>query len=230
MATPVWYDKEEQFLRRLQSHCITLSKQYMELYKIMHAKQSRLRLPSIFLSSFSGVASFGSTSFPLNMQKWVSIGVGIVNIIIAMLQTYESYLKLGDIVSKSLTVSGSLKKLADEINCELYIPIENRDQDGNTYLKDCFTQYQTMIANAPPLAIDENEASEALKKLLAEADVIPPPTDSLIRQSFDNSPRPVPILARLKSVIVANTEDSEKNDRSPHMEFIRTTEEPNTRV
>jgi hypothetical protein len=174
MSSPsVWYEKEEQFLKKLQSHCVTLSKQYMELYKIMHSKQTRLRLPAIFLSSFSGVASFGSTSFPVSMQKWVSIGVGIVNIFIAMLQTYESYLKLGDIVSKSLTVSTSLKKLADEINCELYIPVQNRDQDGIDYLKDRFTQYQTMIANAPPLEVDENEASDTFKKLMAESDGIP---------------------------------------------------------
>ena len=198
---PLWYDREEQFLRRLQSHCITLSKQYMELYKIMHAKQTRLRLPAIFLSSFSGVASFGSTSFPVDMQKWVSIGVGIVNIFIAMLQTYESYLKLGDTVSKSLTVSASLKKLADEINCELYIPIENRDQDGSTFLKDCFTQYQTMIANAPPLAVNEEDATDNLKKLLAEAEAIIPPAASSTES-----------VASLNTVIV--TEDDAKNKSS----------------
>lgn len=64
-----WHEKEEQYLRQLHDVCISLSKVYMELYKRTHAFQTRLRLPSIILSSFSGVASFGSTSFPQHRKS-----------------------------------------------------------------------------------------------------------------------------------------------------------------
>ncbi|NBO73006.1 MAG: hypothetical protein EBU66_20865 [Bacteroidetes bacterium] len=162
---PKWHSKEEEFLKRLKNKCEHLAVQYMELYKVTHTKQSRLRLPAIIMSSFSGVASFGSTSFPLYMQKYVSIGVGIINITIAILQTYESYLKISDIVSKSLTASASLKKIADDIGCEMYIPVENRQTNGVTFLRDTYSRYQTILVDAPPLAIDDDEATAIFKKL-----------------------------------------------------------------
>lgn len=162
---PVWFEKEEQYLRKLQTMCSQLSVQYMALYRIMHARQTRLRLPSIIMSSFSGVASFGTSSFPLYMQRYVSITVGIVNITIAMLQTYESYLKVADIVAKSLTAAAALKKIADDINCELYIPVENRLTNGNGFLRDCYARYQTVVADSPPLAVDEEEAQLLFDKL-----------------------------------------------------------------
>lgn len=167
-VVPAWLAKEEDYLRNLKTKSEHLSIQYMELYKLTHTKQTRLRLPAIIMSSFSGVASFGSTSFPLYMQRYVSIGVGIVNITIAMLQTYESYLKVSDIVSKSLTASASLKKLADDINCELYIPVQNRQTNGITYLRDSYARYQTILVDSPTLAIDDSEASAIFKKLQEE--------------------------------------------------------------
>jgi hypothetical protein len=115
------------------------------------------------MSSFSGVASFGTTSFPTSGQKYVSIVVGIINISIAMLQTYESYLKIGDIVSKSLTVSTGLKKLADDIYCEIFIPVEDRETAGVTFLRDCFSRYQAIIDNAPPLVVVDEEEEQSKK-------------------------------------------------------------------
>lgn len=156
-----WHDKEEQYLQELHDMCIQLSKQYMLLYKKTHAVQTKLRLPSIIMSSFSGVASFGSTSFPPNSQKYVSIVVGIINVGIAMIQTYESYLKIGDIVAKSLSCSNAFKKLADDIYCEIFIPVEDRDSNGITFLRDCFSRYQAIIDQCPP--IEETETSVTTK-------------------------------------------------------------------
>jgi len=146
-----WHEKEEEYLKQLHDNCVLLSKTYMSLYLRTHSKQTKLRIPTIFLSSFSGVASFGSTSFPASSQKFVSIVVGLINVGIAMIQTYESYLKIGDIVSKSLSVSTSFKKLAEDIYCELYVPEADRISTGITFLRDCFTRYQTIMEQCPPL-------------------------------------------------------------------------------
>jgi len=160
----IWYDKEEKFLKNLCKVCNELSETYMILYRVSHKTQSRLRLPAIVLSSFSGVASFGTQSFPNELQKYVSIVVGLINVCIAMIQTYESYIKIADIVSRSLTVSTGLKKLADDIKCELSIPIENRDANGITFLRDCFSRYQAIIYQAPPLEFDDENAASVSHK------------------------------------------------------------------
>jgi hypothetical protein len=160
----IWYDKEEKFLKNLCKVCNELSETYMTLYRVSHKTQSRLRLPAIVLSSFSGVASFGTQSFPSELQKYVSIVVGLINVCIAMIQTYESYIKIADTVSRALTVSTGLKKLGDDIKCELSIPIENREANGITFLRDCFSRYQAIVYQAPPLEFDDETAASVSNK------------------------------------------------------------------
>lgn len=161
-----WCEKEEEYLRQLHDNCVLLSKIYNSLYLRTHSKQTKLRIPTIVMSSCTGVASFGSTSFPLKFQKYVSIVVGIINVGIAMIQTYESYLKIGDIVSKSLAVSTSFKKLADDIYCELFIPVEDRANSGIMFLRDCFTRYQTILEQCPPLHDDSIDDEGKTKNLV----------------------------------------------------------------
>lgn len=146
-----WYKEEEEYLRNLYLSCLEISKEYMKLYVHTHKIQTKLRLPAILLSSCSGVASFGSSGFDQPAQRWISIGVGVINVGIAIIQTYESYLKIGDIVSKSLSGSQALKKLADDILCELSLPIEDRDSNGVTFLREIFGRYQAIIDTLPPL-------------------------------------------------------------------------------
>jgi hypothetical protein len=147
----LWYEKEEEYLLHMQEICNILSQKYMNLYIVTHRKQTKLRLPAIILSSCSGVASFGSSGFSQSAMKSISIVVGIVNVGIAILQTYESYLKIADIVSKSLATSQALKKLSDDIQCETYIPIEDRSCNGVTFLRDCYSRYQAILDQAPPM-------------------------------------------------------------------------------
>lgn len=153
-----WYTKEEEYLQNLHELCLQLSKEYMTVYLNTHKVQTRLRLPAIILSSCSGVASFGSSSFSAPTMRNISIGVGVINVFIAIIQTYESYLKIGDIVSKSLSGSQALKKLADDIQVEVFIPVEDRNSNGITFLRDCFARYQTILDQAPPLRNPEQSS------------------------------------------------------------------------
>lgn len=153
----LWYDKEEQYLKMLCIKYNSESDKYINLYKKTFRTQCGLRLPAIALSSISGIASFGTSSFPNNTQKYVSITVGIINIFIAMLQTYESYFKVNDIVVKSLNVSYLLKKLSDKIHCELCIPIECRSMNGDEFLRNICNDYEKIMADAPPLLDDKTD-------------------------------------------------------------------------
>lgn len=170
-AEPIWHEAEEGYLKQLHDLSLRLSKKYMDLYKVVHAKQTNLRLPAIIMSSLSGVASFGTTTFPSYTQRYVSIAIGLINVSIAMIQTYESYLKIGDIVAKSLTVSTSLKKLADDIFCELFIPVVDRNDDGIVFLRDCANRYQVIIEQAPPFMDEKStdEDGDVLKKKITDA-------------------------------------------------------------
>lgn len=162
-TTRVWYASEESYLKLMRDTCQRLSHRYFALHKKNHSLQTRLRIPSIVFSSFSGAASFGTTTFPAALQRYVNITVGIINVGIAMLQAYESYLKIGEIVAKSLSVSNALKKIAEDIECELFIPVSDRDDDGKVFLRDCFNRFQTTLEPAPPL--DDNDAPALREKI-----------------------------------------------------------------
>lgn len=159
-----WHKAEEKYLRILHDICNGLSKEYMELYTLSHSFQTKLRIPAIILSSCSGVASFGSSGFGTSAQRYISLGVGIVNVGIAILQTYESYIKISDIVSKSLSCSIAFKKLADCIYCEIFIPTDNRIANGITFLRDCFTKYQAILEQAPPLEFHGKKPTDLLDR------------------------------------------------------------------
>lgn len=152
-----WCEREEEYLQLLHKNCLELVTVYRRLYVSTMRLQNKLRLPSIVMSSLSGAASFGSSSFaswsssPEKTQKYINVTIGIVNVFIAMLQTYESFKKVGDIVSKSISTSISLKKLAEDIHCMVFIPTGDRETNGITYLKDAFNKYQSILEQAPPL-------------------------------------------------------------------------------
>ena len=163
-----WNDEEQKYLNMLCTKYDEMADKYMDLYRYMHSKQIRYRLPVIIFSSLSGIASFGTSSFPPFMQRYVSIGVGIVNVGISIIQAYESYIKLNDIVVKSYTISCSLKKLSDRIHVELYIPVNNRILDGDKYLREVLEEYEKIMADAPPLEFDNKSEFFTMHKELSK--------------------------------------------------------------
>lgn len=152
-----WCEREEEYLVLLHKTCLELVTVYRKLYVSMTRLQNKLRLPSIIMSSLSGAASFGSSSFaswstnPEKTQKYINVSIGLVNVFIAMVQTYESFKKVGDIISKSISTSILLKKLAEDIHCIVFIPSGDRETNGVTYLRDAFNKYQSIMEQAPPL-------------------------------------------------------------------------------
>lgn len=152
-----WCEREEEYLQLLHKTCLELSEVYRKMYVMTSRVQNKLRLPAIIMSSLSGAVNFGSSSFaswspnPESTQKYINIGVGLVNVFIAMIQTYESFRKIGDTVSKSISTSTALKKLADDIHCMVFIPAGDRETAGILYLRDAFNKYQSIMEQAPPL-------------------------------------------------------------------------------
>jgi len=152
-----WCEREEEYLELLHKTCLELAEVYRLLYVETSKIHNKLRLPAIILSSLSGAASFGSSSFasssvdPLRTQQYINISIGIVNVFIAMIQTYESFKKIGETVSKSISTCVALKKLSEDIHCTVFIPPGDRDTAGIMYLRDAFNRYQSIMDQAPPL-------------------------------------------------------------------------------
>lgn len=154
--TPVWLPEEEIYLHSIQQSCEHLSKLYLAKYKACKSLQTKLKLPAIIVGSFTGIASFGSDSFPPNSQKYVSISVGIITIGIAILNTIESYLKVGENTNSAITAASALQQLREDIHRELSLPISDRIDSGIVFLRDIYTRYVQILTQAPILENEEN--------------------------------------------------------------------------
>lgn len=146
-----WNQDEEIYLHSIQKSCESLSNQYLEKHRKWRMLQAKIKIPVIVIGSFTGITSFGTETFPLESQKWISVGVGIITVGIAILNTIESYFKIGESANAALNASNALQQLREDINKELSVPEEDRQAPGITFLRDCFTRYQQILNQAPTL-------------------------------------------------------------------------------
>lgn len=147
----VWLKEEEDYLKIVSQVCIELSKKYHKVYFLRKNVLTKLKMPAIIIGSFTGVASFGTTTFPKEAQRWVSIVVGVVNICIATLNTLESFFKVGEEMTSAQTTYEQLRKLAEDIEKELCLPYDDRPTSGIQFLRETYTRYQQIINSAPVL-------------------------------------------------------------------------------
>ena len=148
----IWREEEIRYLQTLENSCIELSREYHIIYFKRRTSQNKFKIPAIIIGSFTGVASFGSSAFPPHFQKWISISVGLINVAIAILNTLESFLQLGEELNASKSASEQLKKLAEDINRELSLEISTRQTSGVIFLRDSYTRYQQILSTAPILS------------------------------------------------------------------------------
>lgn len=138
----MWNAQEEDYLRSLSQVCQELSQKFKVYHDVYLKRQFKFRIPSIVISSITGLASFGTTNFPDNYQNFVSIAVGASSIFIAILNSIESYMKIGEIISGTLQASINFQKLKEQIDIELALPIEDRNSQGIVFVRECYAMYE----------------------------------------------------------------------------------------
>ena len=147
----VWTQEEELYLHCIQNSCEELSNLYLAEFRKLRNIQAKIKIPVIIIGSFTGITSFGTETFPKFAQKWVSVGVGIITIGIAILNTIESYFKIGENANSAINTSNALQQLREDINKELSLPEPDRQAPGLTFLRDSYTRYQQILNQAPIL-------------------------------------------------------------------------------
>jgi hypothetical protein len=144
-----WNIEEESYLRDLSRLCEELSQKFKFYHDLYKARQAKFRIPSIIISSITGLASFGNSNFPEGFQNYVNIGVGACSIFIAILNSIESYMKIGEIIGGTLQASVNFQKLKETIDVELSLPVENRTSQGIIFLRQCYQNYEKYWDLAP---------------------------------------------------------------------------------
>jgi hypothetical protein len=144
-----WLPEEESYLKELSRLCQELSNKYKLYYELYKTRQARFRIPSIIISSVTGLLSFGSTNFTPTSREYVSITVGIASLCIALLNSIETYMKIAENMAGSAQACIELQKLKESIDMELSLPLDDRPTQGILFLRDCYTRYERILDIAP---------------------------------------------------------------------------------
>ena len=144
-----WLKEEEEYLRGLCANCTRLANVYKGVYAKYKRMQTRLRMPAIIVGSLTGIASFGTSTFPTAAQSYVSIVVGVISVGIAILNTVESFFKVSETTSAASATIVALERLQDDVLKELALPIQDRTTNGITFLRDVYVRYQQILNQAP---------------------------------------------------------------------------------
>ena len=84
-------------------------------------------------------------------QRSINIAMGVVGLGLGILNSIQSYLKIGTTISGCLLASVNLSKVKESIDLELSLPIEDRGNSGIVFLRDAYNQYEKHLDVAPPV-------------------------------------------------------------------------------
>lgn len=185
-----WLPAEEAYLRDLSALCATLSVRFKEEYHKYRRLESRFQIPSIIVSSALGLASFGNNQFPQDTAKAINIAMGVVGLGLGVLNSIQSYLRIGPTMAGCLLASVSLARLKESIDLELALPVGDRSASGIMFVRECCAMYEKITDAAPAIlkrprfvrALDNDRLSSSPSAPVGEAVtiqcVVAPPRDA----------------------------------------------------
>jgi|APGre2960657373_1045057.scaffolds.fasta_scaffold05521_4 hypothetical protein len=144
-----WSEAEEFYLMELCKLSQELAQKYNVCYLVYKRHQTRVRIPIIALSSVSGLVSFGTSVFPPSAHGAVNISVGICAMLVALVGSIESFLKIPEIIAGSVQASANFVKLAEMISVELALPRHKRTSSGIVFLREAYKTYEKLQEAAP---------------------------------------------------------------------------------
>ena len=147
-----WTNKHDEQLILIQKYSKQLFIEYHNAYIRYKKKLEQYRIPIIIISAFIGFLSISNAGYiPINYSAYVSLIVGIFNLIITIVTLIEQFKKINETMNKSLNSYINFKKINDEISFILRTVIIERDGNGNSIVKDYFQKFQLYYSESPIL-------------------------------------------------------------------------------
>jgi hypothetical protein len=144
-----WCQAHEEYLLELAAVCRRMAQAYHVVHHTYLTRQKRVRVPIIAVSSLSGMLSFGTEVFPFPWHKYVNIVVGLAGLLVALVGSIESFLRMSETISGSATTALNLEKLAESICLELSMPVAQRHAEGVAFTRSSYSQFEKHMETAP---------------------------------------------------------------------------------
>jgi hypothetical protein len=151
MKDQVWFDSEEEFLRKIEKQGNLYNKHYMKEYTYYNGLSSKFNIPILIISSVNALTAISLGNFV--QQELVSILNAVLSAGTGVLGSIQLYMKLNEKMSIALRSSINMKKLALKISKELSVARELRVTDGLTFLQESFSEFNTALEAGNPVEV-----------------------------------------------------------------------------
>ena len=145
----IWLDSEVQLLKKWGEIADSYRLLHDRAFREFQIKSYGLTIPVIILSTLSGTASFSITSFPQNLQSFVPMIVGGINIAVGIIQTVTQFLRVNELTESHRVASISYGKFCRNITTELSLPPNYRSYNGIDFIQMCRTEIDRLIEQSP---------------------------------------------------------------------------------
>jgi hypothetical protein len=147
-----WHPDEQEFLAKLEQQCNTYYDHHSKDHLFYSKLASKFNIPILIVSAINALTAVGLNSFIA--QEYVSVLNAILSAGTGVLGSIQLYMKINEKMTNALRASILMKRLALKISKELSIAPENRVTDGQAFLVDCFSEFNTALEQGNPIEKD----------------------------------------------------------------------------
>jgi hypothetical protein len=147
-----WHPDEQEFLAKLEQQCNTYYDHHSKDHLFYSKLASKFNIPILIISAINALTAVGLNSFIA--QEYVSVLNAILSAGTGVLGSVQLYMKINEKMTNALRASILMKRLALKISKELSISPENRVTDGQAFLVDCFSEFNTALEQGNPIEKD----------------------------------------------------------------------------
>ena len=144
-----WHPDEQAFLAKLEHQCNEYYEHHNKDFIYYTKLASKFNIPILVVSAANALTAVGLNSFI--RQEYVSVINAILSAGTGVLGSIQLYMKISEKTTNALRASILMKRLALKVSKELSIDPENRVTDGQAFLSDCFSEFNTAIEQGNPI-------------------------------------------------------------------------------
>ncbi len=149
MTISRWHQDEQDFLAKLEQQCNTYQEYHNRDHLYYSKLASKFNIPILIISAINALTAVALNEFV--DQKYVSIMNAVLSAGTGVLGSIQLYMKITEKTTNALRASILMKRLALKISKELSIDMENRVTDGQAFLADCFSEFNTALEQGNPI-------------------------------------------------------------------------------
>ena len=147
--TSRWHPDEQEFLAKLEQQCNTYYEYHSKDHVYYMKLASKFNIPILIVSAVNALTAVALNSFIA--QEYVSVLNAVLSAGTGVLGSIQLYMKINEKMTNALRASILMKRLALKVSKELSIEPQNRVTDGQAFLSDCFSEFNTALEQGNPI-------------------------------------------------------------------------------